>query len=243
MPASAGCRIRTTVLFCAPLGKGDVTRQGILDRAFRQASRLGLEGLTIGGLADDLAMSKSGLFAHFQSKEALQVAVVDHAADAFVERVVKPTLQAPRGEPRLRALLQHWLAWESRYAAEGGCFFAAASFELDDRPGPARDRLVQLQRDFLELIANIARTGVTERHFRTDLAPDQMAFEIYGIMLGTAHCMRLLEDGRAEERAWSAFDTLVGTARPRSRADSTNATATARARARPGRKPRARVRA
>jgi AcrR family transcriptional regulator len=216
--------------------KGAMTRHGILEHAFRQASRLGLEGLTIGALADDLDMSKSGLFAHFQSKEALQLAVVDHAAGAFVERVVKPTLQAPRGEPRLRALLRHWLEWEAHYATEGGCFFAAASFELDDRPGAARDRLVQLQRDFLELIASIVRSGAGEGHLRADASPEQLAFEIYGIMLVTAHCTRLLGDRRAEERAWTAFEALVAAAR----ADKPAATRGGRRRgAGPGRPPRA----
>src|SRR3954470_4749744 len=119
--------------------KGEATRQAILDHAAAQASRIGLRGLSIGQLAEELALSKSGLFAHFQSKEALQVQVLEHAAANFVDRVVRPALAAPRGIPRLRALFEGWLAWGDSQAS--GCIFVAAAAELDDQPGPARDRL------------------------------------------------------------------------------------------------------
>ena len=138
------------------MGKGDITRQAILDRATAVASQAGLEGLTIGKLAEELELSKSGLFAHFGSKESLQVAVLENAAEHFVEIVVKPALKAPRGEPRLRALFEHWSLWPKKSRLPGGCVFVAAGVELDDRPGPARDTLVKQQRDFLSLIATTA---------------------------------------------------------------------------------------
>src|SRR5215813_12128963 len=118
------------------LSRGALTRQTILQHAAGLATKLGLEGLTIGRLAEDLGLSKSGLFAHFQSKESLQLALVDFAAERFVEAAVKPSFTAERGEPRVRALFDNWLSWPSRSGLDAGCFFVAASAELDDRPGP-----------------------------------------------------------------------------------------------------------
>src|SRR5688572_22009670 len=124
------------------MGKGDETRQAILDHATTLATRLGLQGLSIGRLAEDLELSKSGLFAHFRSKDALQAQVVEYAAGRFIERVIRPALAAPRGEPRVRAIFESWLAWQRRGDGHG-CFFVAAAGELDDHPCPARDVLVR----------------------------------------------------------------------------------------------------
>jgi AcrR family transcriptional regulator len=188
------------------MGKGELTRQAILEHAVSVATQLGLEGLTIGRLAEDLGLSKSGLFAHFQSKESLQLAVVDFAAERFVEAVVKPSFTAERGEPRVRALFENWLAWPKRSGLAAGCFFVAASVELDDRPGPVRERLVKLQRDWLDTIAQAVRIGIAERHFRQDVDPDQFAYEMYGAMLVAHHFMRLLRDPGADTRARQAFE-------------------------------------
>ena len=196
------------------MGKGDERRQLILERAAQTASRLGLEGLTIGQLASDLGLSKSGLFAHFQSKEALQVQTLRHAAELFVDRVVRPALKAPRGERRLRALFERWLAWAEADVLKGGCLFVAAATELDDLEGPVRDELVRQQRDWLELIANVARTGIAEGDFRPGLDGEQVAYELYGVMLAYHHARRLLRDPRAPQRARDAFDALVEAARP-----------------------------
>jgi AcrR family transcriptional regulator len=195
------------------MGKGDERRQLILERAAQTASRLGLEGLTIGRLASDLGLSKSGLFAHFQSKEALQVQTLRHAAELFVDRVVRPALKAPRGERRLRALFERWLAWAEADVLKGGCLFVAAATELDDLDGPVRDELVRQQRDWLELIANVARTGIAESDFRPGLDGEQVAYELYGVMLAYHHARRLLRDPRAPQRARDAFDALVEAAR------------------------------
>ena len=195
------------------MGKGDERRQLILERAAQTASRLGLEGLTIGRLASDLGLSKSGLFAHFQSKEALQVQTLRHAAELFVDRVVRPALKAPRGERRVRALFERWLAWAEADVLKGGCLFVAAATELDDQDGPVRDELVRQQRDWLELIANVARTGIAEGDFRPGLDGEQLAYELYGVMLAYHHARRLLRDPRAPQRARDAFDALVEAAR------------------------------
>ena len=191
------------------MGKGEITRQVILDRATALASQVGLGGLTIGRLADELELSKSGLFAHFRSKEALQVQVLEHAAERFVEVVIKPALKAPRGEPRLRALFDRWRYWAEESPMPGGCVFVAAAIELDDQPGPARDLLVRQQRDWLDLIATTVRGGIGEGHFRKDADPDQLAHDLYAVMLGSHHARRLLRDPRAGERAARAFENLV----------------------------------
>ena len=197
------------------MSKGDDTRAEILDEGVRLASRVGLSGLSIGDLADALSMSKSGLFAHFQSKEALQIQVLDRAAGLFVQEVVRPALEAPRGEPRLSSLFERWLAWARSVALPGGCLFVSAAAELDDQPGPVRDRLVALQRDWLALVARLARSASEERHFRQDLDPEQLAHDLYAVMLGYHHAARLLRDPRAEQRARSGFELLRAAARRR----------------------------
>ena len=195
------------------MGKGAQTKQAILNHALGLATRVGIEGLTIGRLADDLGMSKSGLIAHFQTKEALQVQVLQTGAHRFVEDVLRPALKAPRGEPRLRALFEGFLAWEASPSLPGGCPLIAASTELDDRPGPARDYLVQTRRDLLDLVAGTARSAIDEDQFRADLDPDQFAYDFWGAMLGYHHASRLMRDPRARDRASAAFESLIRAAR------------------------------
>ena len=195
------------------MGKGEDTRTAILDRSVALATQVGLEGLTIGRLATELHLSKSGLFAHFRSKEALQIQVLDAAAERFVDEVVKPAVREPRGEPRVRALFDRWLAWTKSNSGPGGCLFVAAAAELDDRPGPVRDRLVALQKGWLEMIAIVFRTGVTEGVFRPDLDPEEFAHDLYSVMLGYHHAFRLMRDPRAEKRAHAAFGRLLSSAR------------------------------
>jgi AcrR family transcriptional regulator len=195
------------------VAKGESTRTAILDRGVQLATQLGLEGLTIGRLATELHLSKSGLFAHFRSKEALQIQVLDAAAERFVDEVVKPAVREPRGEPRVRALFDRWLGWARSNSGPGGCLFVAAAAELDDRPGPVRDRLVALQKGWLEMIAIVFRAGVSERRFRADADPDQFAHDLYSLMLGFHHAWRLLHDPRAEERARAALERLLSAVR------------------------------
>ncbi|MGE0452221.1 MAG: TetR/AcrR family transcriptional regulator [Vicinamibacteria bacterium] len=196
------------------MGKGDLTRKAIVDRAVSLASEVGLDGVTIGRLASELDLSKSGLFAHFQSKESLQVQTIERAAERFVEVVVRPALQSPRGEPRLRALFERWLQWPKLVPQPGGCLFVAAAIELDDRPGPARDVLVRLQREWLNALAVAFRQASEEGHLGPDADPEQLAFELYGVMLVCHHSSRLLRDPRAIERARRAFEGLLAAARP-----------------------------
>jgi AcrR family transcriptional regulator len=193
--------------------KGERTREAILARALALATRVGFEGLTIGRLADELGMSKSGLFAHFRSKEALQVAVLRLASERFVDTVVRPALTAPRGERRVRAVFDRWFAWEQSPPLPGGCPFIAAAFELDDRPGPARDYLVQQERDWDDVLGNVARTAVQEGHFRADLDCEQFAHDLRGIILVYCHAARLMRDPKARARAQAGFEALMRAAR------------------------------
>lgn len=189
--------------------KGELTRQKVLEASVGLASRLGLDGLTIGNLADELGLSKSGLFAHFQSKEALQVQTLEAAAERFTEAVIRPALAAPRGIPRLRELCERWLTWPRVVPQQGGCLFVAAAVELDDRPGPARDTLVRVQRDWMDFLAGAVRIAVAEGHLKPRTDPAQFAFELYGVMLSTHHAHRLLGDPKATARARRALEDLI----------------------------------
>jgi AcrR family transcriptional regulator len=194
------------------MSKGEATRQSILGRATALASEVGLAGLTIGRLADDLGLSKSGLFAHFRSKEALEVQVLDHATQLFVANVLKPAFRAPRGEPRLRALIARLLDWPENGGLPGGCPILGAAAELDDRPGPARDALVAQQTEWLTTLANLARVAVAEGHFHKRLAAEgaqQFAFEFYGIQAAYHHLQHLLQHAHAREHAQTAYDGLL----------------------------------
>jgi AcrR family transcriptional regulator len=197
------------------MGKGAETRGAILERAIQLASEVGLEGLTIGRLADALDLSKSGLFAHFASKEALQVQTLERAGERFIDVVIRPALAAPRGEPRLRALFERWLRWPQAVPQPGGCIFVQAAVELDDRPGPARDLLVKQQREFLATIATAVKGAVAEGHLAAGADAEQLAFELYGLMLSTHHAARLLHDPKAAQRARRGFDRLLASARAR----------------------------
>jgi len=193
--------------------KGAETRQVIVDEAVRQASVVGLVGLSLGELSTALSLSKSGLFAHFKSKENLQIEVIHRAAARFVERVVLPAIKKPRGEPRVRALFEGWLKWGLGNELPGGCIFVSAASELDDQDGPVRDALVQTQRDWLGALAQAVRIAIEEGHFHKRLEPEQFAFEMYALMLGCHHHARLLREERSLKRTRAAFETLLSTAR------------------------------
>lgn len=190
------------------MSKGDQTRETILDEAVRLASQVGFTGLTIGQLADRTDLSKSGLFAHFRSKEQLQLQTLEHARRRFIDTTIRPALAVTRGEKRMRDLFDRWLVWESQMLP-GGCIFVTGSIEFDDQPGPMRDALVADQRDWLETLATVARAGVEEGHFRSDMDPEQVAFELQSLMLGYHHSARLLGDDRALERARTAFEGVL----------------------------------
>lgn len=193
--------------------KGEETRSHILQSALELASVNGLEGLTIGVLAERLGMSKSGLFAHFGAKTELQLAVLAHAVERFIAAVVAPALKKPRGEPRLRALFEGWIAWD-RDMFPGGCVLQAAANEVDDVEGPLRDYVVESQRDWLDTLAQVARAGVEAKAFRADLEPRAFAFELMNILAGYRRHARLFRDDDAEALARGAFESLLARSRP-----------------------------
>lgn len=165
--------------------KGERTRESILHVAVNLASVEGLEGLTIGRLADELKMSKSGLFAHFGSKEELQLATVEAARQIFVEHVIRPALEEPEGMPRLWALCNRWVGHVEKRVFAGGCFFTAASFEFDSRPGPVRDRIAGAMRTWLSVLAEAVERAQKCRHLKTGVNPEKLAFEIYSLAIGS----------------------------------------------------------
>jgi AcrR family transcriptional regulator len=194
------------------MAKGEATRQTIVGRAFQLSTIVGLSGLSIGRLAEDTGLSKSGLFAHFGSKEALEVAVVDEASRQFVQEVMVPAMQHARGLPRLRALFERWLAWGQR---SGGCFFISAASELDARPGKPRDALTQSYRDWMDELTTAARLAMDEGHFRPDVDPEQFAFETYSLMLGAHLFGQFLRDPQALARTRRSFERMIASASAR----------------------------
>ncbi len=193
------------------VAKGAATREAVLDAAVRIAGRIGLSGLTIGMLANATGMSKSGLFAHFGSKEALQLQVLTRARNEWIDRVVRPALRTPRGEKRVRALFEHWL--EVGTQAGAPCLFASASMEFDDQPGVVRDQVVRDHTDFADAVRMIFRTGISEGEFRADADEAQFEHDLMGIMLGLFHSYRLLGDEQAKDFARNAFERLIDDAR------------------------------
>jgi AcrR family transcriptional regulator len=196
------------------MSKGEQTRQEIVERALALAGEVGLEGLSLGVLAAGMSLSKSGLFAHFRSKEALQLEVLQRAIDHFIEDVIAPALREPRGEPRLRRLFDRHLDWIHGNGRRGSCFFMALTHEYDDRPGPVRDLLVRSQRDWYDTVSRAARAAVEERHLRAVLDTDQFAYEFVGIGMVFQQSAKLLENPKAEARARAAFEALLARSRP-----------------------------
>lgn len=205
-PAAANGRATSTSVTAS---RGKATRTAILDAGLGLASAVGLEALTIGELARRVGMSKSGLFRHFDSKENLQLQVLERTAERFVEVVVAPALKQPRGAPRLRALFENWLAWPEKAELPGGCPFVSAASELDDRPGPVRDRLVAYQRDWLETLSTATRAGIADGKLRAGLDVDQFVFEVFSVTLAFHHFGRLLRLPEAKARARRAFERLL----------------------------------
>lgn len=188
------------------MNKGEATRQRVVEYATKRARRLGLGGITLGTLAEDLSLSKSGLFAHFRSKEQLQLAVLEHSARQFTSLVIAPALSQPRGVPRLHALFSNYMRWSKR---EGGCPFIAFAGELDDNPGPLRDRLVALTTAWVRLVRRAASEAVKGGEFTRELNVQDFAFEFHSILLGAHMLTRLLGDRGGVRRAQHALRGLL----------------------------------
>lgn len=187
-------------------GKRALTRELILDHAYALASRDGLEGLSIGSLAADVGMSKSGVFAHFGSREELQLAVLDAGARRFADRVLRPALTEPRGLPRLRAIVRQWFAWAGDHA--DGCVLLSAASEYDGRDGALHDGVVRQQSEWRAALDKAAGQAIEAGHLRADADPAQLAFEIYALILGLHHDAGLFGFAQASTRTEAAFERL-----------------------------------
>jgi AcrR family transcriptional regulator len=194
--------------------KGEATRDAILEAGIALAREVGLSALTIGELADRVHMSKSGLFAHFGSKEELQLAVLKAAQAKFDDDVSRPAFRSPRGLERLRDLFSRWLAWGAAQPTPGGCLILAAVSEFDDRPGAVRDYLATQQRGWLAGLARAVGFAIEAGELPADTDADQFAFELFGLILSTQHHARLLGDLSYLKRAEAGLERLI-TAPPR----------------------------
>ena len=199
--SSAGAAARS-------LQKGQQTRAAILEAALGLASHMGLEGLSIGALAEVTQMSKSGVFAHFGSREELQIAVIREYHARFEDEVFFPAVREARGLPRLRALFENWIRRVS-IELDSGCIYISGAVEFDDRPGPVRDALASMVRAWQAALERAIRLSIDEGHLKPDTDSLQMLFEIHGLILALHHDARFLRLPGAVDRARAGFDRIV----------------------------------
>lgn len=201
-------------MVATPPRKGEMTRSAIVEAALQAASRGGLEGLTIGTLADSMQMSKSGVFAHFGSREELQLAVLKAYVQRFVDEVLRPSVTKPRGLPRLEAILERWVSFLAREMTRG-CIMIAGAVEYDDVPGPLRDEMVAIIAGWKRELIKAIRQAVSAGHLKPNVDAQQLVFEIYGLMLAMHQDARLLRSPDSAKRARAGLRRLVDAARRR----------------------------
>jgi len=190
------------------------TRERILHQGLALMSQSGLSGVTLGVLADQVGMSKSGLFAHFRSKEEVQIELLTHMAQFAAEHVLRPSMTAGEGLPRLRSLVRHWFGWAQRAGLPGGCPVAAGLFEFDDVEGRVRNKILEMEARWRHTLIELVRRAVEVGHFRPDLDVDQFVWELCGIYLGHHAAHRFLRAADADARASAAFEALLVRAMP-----------------------------
>ena len=196
---------RTFYFVC--MAKGEDTKLIVLEAGLDMASQLGLECVTIGNLAKTTNMSKSGVFAHFQSKEKLQIEILHYAARLFSEGVIIPALKIKAGTPRIRALVDNWIQWASELT--GGCIFVSASADFSDRPGKVKDVLLHQQKEWINCLKRIAQSAVQVGDFRRDIDDGQFAFDLYSLLLGFHLYYNLLDDAEIRKRQETALVRLL----------------------------------
>jgi AcrR family transcriptional regulator len=190
------------------LQKGQQTKAAIVDAALGLATQIGLEGLSIGALAEVTQMSKSGVFAHFGSREELQISVIREYHTRFEEEVFYPAMQQPRGMPRLRALFANWMKRTS-IEIDSGCIYISGAVEFDDRTGPVRDALVGSVKTWLAAMRRAVVSSKEEGHLRADVDEDQLLFEIHGLILALHYEARFLKNPGSVARANAGFDNIL----------------------------------
>lgn len=183
------------------LERGQRTRREILEMSVDIASAEGLEGLTIGRLAKDLGMSKSGLFAHFGSKEDLQIATIDTARNIFVEEIVLPILEMEGGLEKLQAMLENWISYVERNVFRGGCFFFAASAEMDDRPGRVRAFVAELTKAWVIALEDETKEAIERGELKLSCDVELLVFQVHGFVQEANWFYRLHSDEQAFGRA------------------------------------------
>ncbi|XDD46618.1 TetR/AcrR family transcriptional regulator [Leptospira sp. WS39.C2] len=191
------------------MSKGEETKSLILDRAVQIASVHGLEGLTIGSLAEELGMSKSGLFAKFSSKENLQIDVLRKGSELFRRFVLYPTLKTKPGISRIRNAFANWLDWSNRSDLPGGCLFLASSSEFDDKPGVVRDHLRKIQISWHSSLKQFVEEAKQSGELDSETNVEQMVQEIWGLVLSFHFYNRLLDDKSSEKRTKQCFNDLI----------------------------------
>ncbi len=201
-------RARADAAAARPLQKGQQTKAAIVDAALGLATQIGLEGLSIGALAEVMQMSKSGVFAHFGSREELQISVVREYHHRFEDEVFYPAMSAPRGLPRLRALFDNWMKRTS-VEIDSGCIYISGAVEFDDRPGPVRDALASSVSTWLAAMGRAIDIAIEESHLRADTDANQMRFEIHSLILALHYEARFLRAPDSLRRALAAFEGIV----------------------------------
>jgi len=191
-----------------PLQKGLQTRATILEAALGLAANKGLEGLSIGALAEVTGMSKSGVFAHFGSREELQISVIRDYHVKFEEEVFLPSIREARGLPRLRAMFERWVRRVS-YEIDSGCIYISGAVEFDDRPGPVRDALATMVQTWQDALNRSIQLAIDEGHLSPDTDPQQLMFEIHGLILALHHDARFLRNPGSVERARQGFERVL----------------------------------
>ncbi len=190
------------------LQKGQQTKAAIVDAALGLATQIGLEGLSIGALAEVTQMSKSGVFAHFGSREELQISVIREYHTRFEDEVFYPAMQQPRGLPRLRAMFANWMKRTS-FEIDSGCIYISGAVEFDDRTGPVRDALVGSVKTWLAAMRRAVMSAIEVGHLRDDIDPDQLLFEIHGLILALHYEARFLRNPGSIGRANAGFDNIL----------------------------------
>jgi AcrR family transcriptional regulator len=190
------------------------TRERILHTGLALMSQSGLNSVTLGVLAEQVGMSKSGLFAHFRSKETVQIELLNHMREFAAEHVLRPSLAADEGLPRLRALIGNWFGWAQRAGLPGGCPIAAGLFEFDDVEGAVRSKILEMESSFRAMLTGLVQRAVELGHLRHDLDVEQFVWELCGIYLAHHAAHRFLRSADADSRAQAAFEALIDRAMP-----------------------------
>ena len=196
------------------MGNPVTTRERILDQGLALMSQAGLEGVTLGVLAEQVGMSKSGLFAHFRSKEEVQIRLLEHTAVVGAVHIIAPSMKEPEGLPRLKALVKNWFGWAPRAGLPGGCPVAAGMFEFDDVEGPVRDKISAMEAEWRGLLTKTVADAISLGHLRGDLDAAQFVWELCGIYLSHHVAQRFLKSPDADRRAHTAFAALLERAAP-----------------------------